>query len=226
MKIEKIIKSLKRDYEGIHPSSEITKYGWGALLGEIEAEEEKKYFFRNSSFSRILITGFISLALFLVFGYGVFEKTSKALPGQLLYPLKHLTEVINTQIFKKTLPKIDNKEEKMQELLKKETTTKVPDTATESSKEEFKETRQNSQNTDDRKNSREVIKKEEKPNQGRATGDRVKGIEDSVETAEHTVQQGVQNENNSTDHKKEKEEIEKRDSLKNDIESIIKSLQK
>lgn len=103
MKIEKILKELKKDYLLISPKASFTKDSWEVVRKELDQRE-------YPALLKYAFVRYALLAIFLVLIVGgVAEASSKALPGEPLYPVKILSEHVVSKLSHGSLIKVEHR---------------------------------------------------------------------------------------------------------------------
>lgn len=117
MKIEQILRSLKKDYLKIEPPKDLVEYGWWALKKEIETERPKfafiPVFARSITFAAIILAVLIGASFTLVYA------SQNALPGDTLYPIKRFSEDVTSVISGNIQKKVEKRAEDVVGAVKK-----------------------------------------------------------------------------------------------------------
>lgn len=163
MDAEKVLKNLKKEYLKVEPPKALVDYGWLALKKEIEEYENKSRFSFVPLFARSLV---FSIILFLVLGgvsFGLVFASQKALPGDVLYPIKILSESITSVVSGERVDKLDNRAKDLVEVINKKNDPKILKTAeTEYQKEVLKAEKDASVSAQKKEEFQKNLEKQEK----------------------------------------------------------------
>lgn len=115
MKIEQILRSLKKDYLKIEPPKELVEYGWWALSKEIDEQASplpSKFTFAPI-FARSIVFAAIALIVLVGASFTLVYASQKALPRDTLYPIKRFSEDVISAISGNIQVKIEKRAEEV-----------------------------------------------------------------------------------------------------------------
>ena len=118
MNIEKELKKFQRAYLGTQPSQEFLEKGWQDLLDKKrhleEIQAERNFFYFRPFVTAVLI-------VFILTGVvgGVVQASQSSLPGEVLYPVKRISEDVFTAVSGNTLIKVEGRANDIVELKKR-----------------------------------------------------------------------------------------------------------
>lgn len=108
MKTKEVVKTLKKEYRAVKPSRKFQKNGWEDLQMLLLAEKQSTF----QSFGYRWVTVSVVVFCLLVSGVGGTVVAAKAMPGHILYPLKHIAQRVISTVTSTPLEKTAQETEK------------------------------------------------------------------------------------------------------------------
>ena len=182
MKIEKQLKQIRKSYLKIKPPSDLVKYGWLALSKEIQVQEN-----RRNPFMLLLGRGmvFAAMLIFLLSGglIGLVKASQNTLPGDVLYPLKRLSESVTSAISKDKQIKVEKRAEEVVGVAKQKNDPVVLKDAVKDYQKAVSKTQQEVEKSGKKEEFQNKLKKEEQ---------QFKDVSEQVPTSKEVLKEAIE----------------------------------